>query len=200
MYHAPLPLCLWCVLEGTTRVTTPSLLIAVGRLSVYYEPVTSVTGESGVLQPFRKHAFHEIMSSQRWQRLPLMCITPARDAIGCSRSCDFLVLLFMSSVEDAKREGRRPRDGLATASAGRLLPLLQFWCLFPSESPLLNSSMPISADLMFCFLFLLLLKLLFAFTSLPHKSPSLTSSLPMLQAISDHSISIPEIPIAPLSR
>jgi hypothetical protein len=60
--------------------------------------------------------------------------------------------------------------------------------------------MPISADLMFCFLFLLLLKLLFAFTSLPHKSPSLTSSLPMLQAISDHSISIPEIPIAPLSR
>lgn len=61
---------------------------------------------------------------------------------------------------------------------------------------------PLSTLLPFCrpdvFFLFLLLKLLFSFSLLPHKSPSLTSHLSMLQAISDHSIRLPETPIEPL--
>lgn len=63
-------------------------------------------------------------------------------------------------------------------------------------------NLPFSTLVPFCrpdvFSLFLPLKLLFAFSLLPHKSPSLTSHLPMLQAISDHSIRLPEYSTEPL--
>lgn len=98
----------------------------------------------------------------------------------------------------ARREGRRPRDRLATARAVYLLLLLWFLCPFRCSSRISPFQLfSPSADLMFSS-FSFFSNSSFAFRLLPHQSPSLTSRLSMLQAISDHSVRLPESPIGPL--
>lgn len=114
---------------------------------------------------------------------------------GCSRVAAPSWSCYHELVGATRREGGRPRSRLGNCRC----------CLPALPSAVLPMSLPnllFSTLLPFCrpdvlSLFLLLF-LFLAFSLLPHKSPSLTSHLSMIQATSDHSIRLPEAPIEPL--